>query len=1345
MTISDKITTDKHPGRMIREIKSLLPRAMAGDRLIIRNKLGRIQSSVSGTPPADGWKNSDPAQTLYRLRKQLDSSILKRRLRIENRPAPSDCPDLPISARKKEIIEAIKAHQVVIISGETGSGKTTQLPKFCLEAGRGIDGLIGCTQPRRIAASSVARRIAEELREELGRSVGYKIRFQDQTGPNAYIKIMTDGILLAETQGDPRLSQYDTLIVDEAHERSLNIDFILGILKQLLAKRKDLKLIITSATIDTEKFSSHFDKAPIIEVSGRMYPVDVRYTDRQDPSNESGESAELSYVDRAVQAVAEIAARHPFGDILIFMPTEQDIRETCELLEGANFRGVTVLPLFSRLSAAEQGKIFGSSAGRKIIVATNIAETSITIPGIKYVIDTGLARISQYSPVTRTISLPVAPIARSSADQRMGRCGRVENGICIRLYPEEDYLSRPQYTPPEILRTNLADVILRMISLKLGDISQFPFIDGPSFKHIHDGFDLLTELGAICLEDNRRKSDKNQYRLTANGRIMARLPIDPRLSRMLIEAHARDCVKETAVIASALSIQDPRERPAENEQKADQMHARFKDPASDFISLLNIWNVYHDTRKDAGSTHQMKKFCKTHFLSFRRMREWRDVHAQIMEIIEELEPVAAADAVVRPAASSKADTFSPLYEAIHLSILSGFLSNIALKKDKNIYQATKGKQVMIFPGSGLFNKAGTWIMAAEMVETSRVFARTVANIDSSWIQQIGKDLCHFTYLEPHWERTRGEVVALEQVRLYGLIISSDRRISYGRINPDQANDLFITSALIEADVQKPFAFMRHNQSHIDDITDMENRIRRRELLINEAQLFQYYKEKLPGVYDIRSLQKLIRQNGGDNFLRLTRDDLLRLRPDEDELAQYPDHIDLGAGTFRCSYQFDPGNAADGVTVSIPSSSAASVRTEAIDWLVPGLLKEKIIALIKILPKSYRKQLVPVSDTVDIIMKEMPRGKQPLVTALCRFIHSRFKVDIPASEWDRETVPDLLKMRIAVTGPDGKELRSGRDTSILQDAIGPGPSPQLLEAERKKWERSGITDWDFGDLPECIHIKSGTDTTWDVFPALVHHNGGIDLQLLNNRTEAVANHKKGVAALYCIHLAKELKFLKKQLAFPDYFRTETAWFGGPAAFGNQLYDTVVSKFFARNIRTRDAFFAYAESAAATLLTDGQKKREHVLEVISAYHQTRSAIYDLERTNRFNSTLMSFFDFLRQELDRLVPTHFTRLYENDRMPHIVRYLKAMEIRAARCLLDFKKDQARSAEVKRWTDSLDELIAGLTPSTSDEKRNQIEAFHWMIEEYKISVFAQEIKTDGPISKKRLEKKLGEIRRMI
>jgi len=938
----------------IKKIESLLPKALCADRQAVRREIVRLKRFKTKI-----LSDKNVKQKFIQLEKQIHASIKKKSWREKNPPALTYNPCLPITDKKNEIIDLISKNQVLIISGETGSGKTTQIPKFCIAAGRGIDGKIGCTQPRRIAATTVARRIAEELGEELGKSVGYKIRFKDKTGGDAFIKIMTDGILLAETRNDKYLNEYDTIIVDEAHERSLNIDFILGILKTLLKKRKDLKVIITSATIDTEKFSKAFDNAPVIEVSGRMYPVDVQYFTIE---QESEGSDERTHVEMAALAVDKLQKKSLYGDIIVFMPTEQDIRETCEILEGRNYKSAIILPLYARLSSSEQSKVFSRLTGRKIIVATNIAETSITIPGIKYVIDTGLARISRYTPRSRTTSLPVVPISRSSADQRKGRCGRVENGICIRLYPEQDFLSRTLFTPPEILRANLAEVILRMIALKLGNIEDFPFIDRPAARSIRDGFDLLLELGAIKPVKRAKKSEAEKskksdvFLLTEKGSLMAQMPVDPRLSRMLIEANQEGCLNEVAIIASALSIQDPRERPVEKTQEADQMHALFRDPLSDFITLLNIWKKYHDVRQKEKSTSRMKKFCKKHYLSFKRIREWRDIHAQISTVLQgsgardQGSGIRSQGPGIRDLGSAKANNseqefYSKQYEVIHKSILSGFLSNIAVKKEKNIFQAAKGKEVMIFPGSGLFNKAKTWIVAAEMVETSRLFARTVADIDSRWLEALGKNQCKYTYLKPHWERSRGEVVACEQVS-------------------EEASEIFIRSALVEGDIREPLPFMEHNRRLIDEISSMENRLRKRDILTNEEDIFDFYHKKLEGIYDIRTLKQHLKKRGTDGFLRMKKDDLFRYFPDEEELYLFPDKITLGTNQFQCNYSFEPGSRDDGVTIKVPSALAATVPAESVEWLVPGLYSEKIAALIKSLPKDYRKQLVPVANTAD---------------------------------------------------------------------------------------------------------------------------------------------------------------------------------------------------------------------------------------------------------------------------------------------------------------------------------------------------------------------------------------------
>jgi ATP-dependent helicase HrpA len=1346
---------DENLKNKLQKIESLLPKAMITDRYRLGRELARIKASKSKTPT-----NEKINQKLVLLEKKLQRSVKKRLWRKINRPKPIYNEALPILSKKDDIIDTISNHPVVIISGETGSGKTTQIPKFCLAACCGVGGKIGCTQPRRIAAMTVSKRIAEELGEPLGQSVGYKIRFKDRTNPKAFIKIMTDGILLAETQNDPHLNEYDTIIVDEAHERSLNIDFILGILKTLLKKRKDLKVVITSATIDTEKFSNAFDHAPVIEVSGRMYPVDVRYMP-MDPNWENDD--EQTHVDMAVHAVDRLFKETNIGDMLVFMPTEQDIRETCDLIKEKSDKNATILPLFARLSASEQSRVFSQGLRRKVIVATNIAETSITIPGIKYVIDTGLARISRYAPRSRTTSLPVTAISKSSADQRKGRCGRVENGICIRLYSEEDFGGRPLFTSPEILRANLAEVILRMIALNLGDISSFPFIDKPAPKSIQDGFDLLFELGAIVMEPNRKKKKKPRFSLTPKGKLMAKMPVDPRLSRMLLEAHGEGCLGSLMVIASALSIQDPRERPAEKAQEADQAQKMFCDPFSDFITYLNIWNKYNEVLQKEKTTGRIKKFCKVHYLSFKRMREWRDIHGQLSEVLKEhgLHDKNKTDKKSRiqkrtfsndqPRERMISGTeFSDLYTAIHKALLSGLLSNIAVKKEKNIFQGTKGKEVMIFPGSSLFNAAKEWIVAAELVETSRLFARTCANIDNTWLEKLGGNLCKYTYFHPHWERKRGQVVAYEQVTLFSLIIIPKRRVSYGRINPDHAAEIFIQSALVEGDIRKKFDFMHHNQNLIDNVKNMEDRIRRKDILVGEADLFDFYMKRLKGCYDIQTLKRYLKQHENDHFLRMKPHDVTRYVPDEKELSLFPDRIDLGGFSLDCTYRFQPGSSDDGVTINIPAPMTALVPSESLGWMVPGLYREKITTLIKGLPKLFRKKLVPVADTADIIIREMPKSKSSLITALGNFIYSRFGIDIPSSAWPNDLLPDHLKMRISIADAKGNELYSGRDPNMLSRPVskkaGPVASAEM-NAAKKYWERTRITRWDFPDLPEYIELKDKNMAPWLVYPGLQNINPkekSVSLRLFQNNETAIESHKEGVALLFAIHFSKDLKFLKKALKLPKHMEIKSKYFGGPTVFGKRMYEHIIKKLFFKNIRSKDTFYAYAKSIAQSILSQGRELLNLSLLVLETYHNTRTTIFTLETAHNTNTAVLEFLKGLRTELSKLIPETFVDLYDAHRINHLVRYMKALEIRANRAMVDFEKDRTKSEEIQIFTKSLNRLLKGLTNTTSKEKRAAIETYFWLIEEYKVSVFAQELKTSVPVSKKRLEDKLNEIQRM-
>ena len=1323
----------------LKRIEQLLPEAMHGTRQAVVREIRQIRRHNKGTATDNKLLNRISA-----LEKKVLSSADKKKHRLHHRPKTVYDENLPIVDRRTDIIQAIQNHQVVIVSGETGSGKTTQLPKFCIEAGRGIEGLIGCTQPRRIAAMTVAQRIADEMGEPLGRSVGYKIRFADRTSrENAFIKMMTDGILLAEAQSDRYLNAYDTLIIDEAHERSLNIDFILGILRGLLRKRKDLKLIVTSATIDTEKFSKAFGNAPVIEVSGRMYPVEVRYW--RAAAKES-DLEEQSYVDLAVDAVDSIADQYHTGDILVFMPTEHDIRETCENLEGRKYRHTIVLPLYGRLSAADQMKVFAPHSGRKIVVATNVAETSITVPGIRYVVDTGVARISSYDSRTRTMSLPVLPVSKSSADQRMGRCGRVENGICIRLFSEEDYNNRPLFTSPEILRANLAEVILRMISLKLGDIKSFPFVDPPPTRQIKDGFDLLTELGAIVANANRKK-DPAPFKLTKQGRLMARIPLGPRLSRMLIEAWDQGCIREVAVIVSALTIPDPREKPRDAFTKAEAAHVRFNDPASDFITLYNYWKTCFrnsDPGKPFIRARDLKKFCNVNYMSFKRMREWQDVHEQIVDILEE----SGFDLDKPPRVASVQDPdeeFSAHYIAVHKSILSGFLSNIAVKKEKNIYQATKQRQAMIFPGSGLFNKAGQWIVAAEMVETSRLFARRIAMINSDWLEDLGGVQCRYSHTNPRWRKNREAVVADEQVSLYGLVIVSGRQVQFGPKNSEMASEIFIQSALIEGDVKSVLPFMSHNWALIEEFRDIENRIRRRDLVVREEDLAEFYRQRLPGVYDMPSLKKRIKEKRSDEFLKMQASDVLAVLPDNEQLSLYPDTVSVGTETYACAYRFEPGQEDDGVTVKMPVSAASAIPMESTDWVVPGLLEEKITELIKGLPKSLRKQLVPVAATVRQVMDEMPKFEGSLINSLSRFLYDRFNVDIPAGIWNEKALPDHLKMRITLIDAQGQEICSTRDKQMLMKSLPRSSGMDGFETERRKWEKTGLSAWDFDDLPEVVDIKAKNGNMFPVYPALEKDNDRVNLRLFRNREAAKDAHKAGVTQLYCLYFAKDIKFLKKNLKLPVNLEKSARYFGGKKQMEQQMTDRVVRDMFYKNIRTRDAFYNHAQQQMNQLIAAGQAFLKAIIPVIAAFTEARSLFYVIETSGAKNPVMMEFIDELRKSLAGLVPENFIEVYGLDRMPDLVRYIRALILRAERGRADMDKDRKKAANIKPFMDHLSEMIAGLEPGTSSEKRAAIETFYWMIEEFKVSLFAQELKTAYPVSVKKLNRQVSQINRMI
>ncbi len=1351
--------------------------------------------------------------------------------RARNVPRVSYPRELPIAARADEIVAALRSprRRVVIVSGETGCGKSTQIPKMCLEAGRGVNGRVGVTQPRRLAAVTIAYRIAEELGESLGRSVGYKIRFQDRTARDGYIKVMTDGILLAETQGDRLLHEYDTIIIDEAHERSLNIDFLLGIMRKLLDDRPELKLVITSATLDTEKFSKAFRNAPIIEVSGRLYPVELEY---RPPDKEEAEDKD--YVDQAVAAVEYLRREKPPGDILVFMPTEQDILETCRMLEGRKWPLVKVLPLFSRLPAGEQRMIYTVTAP-KIVVATNVAETSLTIPGIRYVVDTGVARIAQYQPGTRINSLPISPVSRASADQRKGRCGRVREGLCVRLYSEVDYESREEFTSPEILRSDLAEVILRMTDLGLGDPLQFPFIDRPAAKAVHDGYDTLVELGAMR-KSGRKSGTQYQFpnygwELTETGRLMARMQLDPRLSRMLLEARAENCLPEVAVLAAALSIRDPRERPQDKSAQADAVHAAFRHADSDFLVLLNIWNRYHGDFEKLGSLVQKRRFCHENFLSFPRMREWAYLYAEISSVIADkrgsnllFSKKSRFDPLSSPPAAGEAhlhaDISPVLYGAIHRSILSGYLSNIAVHKEKHMYSGAKNRDVMLWPGSVLFSKSAGWIVSTEVVRTSRLFARTAARIDPAWLEALGGPLCKRAYSDAAWDRARGEVVAKERVTLFGLEVVRERRISYGRVKPAEAHEIFVMNGLVEGEVEDQPPFLVHNLALQRKVEAMEEKLRRRDILVAEAEIAKFYSVKLPGIHDVRTLRKLLKDRGGDDgFLRLDEDTLLNYRPEDAAVSAFPDSVEVAGRPFRAVYKFAPGEEDDGVTLTVPPELLSAIPADRLEWGVPGQYQNKIAALIKGLPKRYRKLLVPVGEKAETVAREMAQAPEevPLFKAVAEFVKRRFGADIPPREWALADVPRYLRMRVAVTDPaTGRVIDAGRDVELLRKKIGAADlAPSKVESPAWReavsaWEKTGLTAWTFGDLPERVPV--GTSLT--AYPALVVENKmgsnllfseksrfdpildqeTVGIRLFATRAEAAAAHSAGVRRLLLRKFSKELAFVRRYHKIPAEFDRAALYFGGREAVEKAIEEALARDVLERDIRTQAEYTAYEAEAGRTLFEKGHALTQTAVKVIELNAVLRAdlgkgsgggagtggpgggksaktlSLYELSKLKE--RVVPEYLEAIGADLDRLVPKNFLQIYSVARLVRIPRYIEGLKIRLERARIGPDKDKAKAAQFEPYAFELARLDAALksgtqypipnsrpdpaaaslkqgqgiaSPNTNAEKRLAVEELRWMIEEFKLALFAPEIKAAFPISAVRLAKKIREIDAII
>ena len=1227
---------------------------------------------------------------------------------------------LPISGRKDDIITALQAHQVVVIAGDTGSGKTTQLPKMCLEAGRGSRGIIGCTQPRRIAAVSVAERIREELRAP--NLVGYKIRFHDQTGKDTRIKFMTDGILLAETRSDRTLSRYDTLIIDEAHERSLNIDFLLGYLHQLLALRADLKMIISSATLDTQKFSRHFADAPIIEVSGRTYPVSYQYHGIDTAATDESQSI----VELAAAEVCGLADRPGGGDILVFMPTERDILDTVALLKKNLQNQALVLPLFGRLQGADQRKIFQPSGLRKIVVATNVAETSLTIPGIQAVVDTGLARIARYNVRAGTTSLPVSRVARASCDQRAGRCGRTGPGTCIRLFSEEDYLSRPEYTLPELLRSNLAEVILQMISLSLGDPRKFPFIDPPAPRAINDGYRILRELGAITGENQ----------LTQRGRIMAGLPLDPRISRMIIAGAELGALREITIIAAVLSIQDPRIRPADKIQQAKEAQQKFIQPGSDVLTFVNIWNGCKTAMQGRHPSAGLRKFCKTNFCSWQRMREWFDIHDQIVRIIKQhkgfvlnTEPASAA--------------------AVHQALTAGFLRNIGMRKQKNNYQISGNREVVLFPGSGLYNRGGQWIVAADFVHTSQLFARVVANIDVRWLEPLAGELCKRSWSDPHWQKKAGQVMALEKVSLFGLILTAGRRVNYGRINTQtalEAREIFIHQALIHGELSGNYPFLQHNLDLTSRFADMEERLRRRGIMMDDQVLYDFYDTRLGRVYDRFTLNRYLKKKKSDRFLWMEEEDICQAAPASDELYRFPDSLQTSQGALPLTYCFHPGHEEDGVTVDIPVHAYAALSPALFEWLVPGLLEEKIFFLLKGLPKRLRKLFVPLPDAVDRIMDGLDLYHDSLYPVLEQIILRRFQVTLTRADWQLDNLPAHLRMRFRLCNDQGKTLHCSRSFFELEAYCLKNTASTVTGKQSKKLpEQKNITSWEFSAAPQPVsRIDHRNKITTVYSPALVvdEEQQCLHLHYISDQQQARQANRIGLRYLYSLQFPRETKAIKKECKAAVAGHSASWLSLGMKAKAAEIKELLAACILDGLFESSSGELPDREQFNATVdrlnkqgfLHQGRAAINQILDLLAARRQVRALLTQCrQRADRGKNFHGQCFADLEQSLHELMPPDFLSTIRADELADKKRYLQALALRIERAEHSPAKDTQKAKRVQPFLDRLQHLQSD---SRSHPCRQETALYIRMVEEFRVSVFAPELGTAFPVSEKRLNR---------
>jgi ATP-dependent helicase HrpA len=1345
----------------LKELEKQLSNCMLIDRFPLGRRLQQVRSLLQQGKPVE--------HSVRDISAKIRESSARLNTRIAALPKPSYPDELPVSGKREEIAAAITQHQVVIVCGETGSGKTTQLPKICLELGRGTAGMIGHTQPRRIAARSVASRIAQELASPLGEVVGYKVRFNDKLSESSYIKLMTDGILLAETQGDRFLNAYDTIIIDEAHERSLNIDFLLGYLKQLLPKRPDLKVIVTSATIDANRFSTHFNNAPVIEVSGRTYPVEIRYRPLGKPgfaakevdADDSDEDIELlgqdlmgvkrkarvesrwlqedeeeEAIEEAILDAADDLLRLGDGDILVFLPGEREIRDVADHLRkyqgrSAKLRHIEVLPLFARLSIEDQQKIFRLSGTTRIVLATNVAETSLTVPGIKYVIDAGLARVNRYSTRAKVEQLQIEKISQAAAKQRAGRCGRVSNGICVRLYSEEDFNNRPEFTDPEILRSSLAAVILRMAALKLGDVSAFPFIEAPSSRLINDGYQLLQELGAV---DAKRE-------LTEVGRQLARLP------RMILAAKREGCLREILIIASALAIQDPRERPMDKREAADQAHKKFADERSDFMSFLKLWDFYDDALKNKKSNKDLLNQCHQNFLSFLRMKEWRELYWQLEEIVDEME--------------FKLNTEDASYEQIHRALLAGLLGNIGFKDgEAETYIGARGIRFNIAPGSVLKKSKPKWVMAAELMDTSKLYARCVAKIEPDWIEPLARGLTESHYSDPRWDRKAAQVIAWERVSLYGLTIIPKRHVHYGPINPVEAREIFIREALANMEFDTRAPFFTANKQLIAEIEALEHKARRQDVLVDEYVLFSFYEKRVgQGVYNGASFEtwRKTAEETQPKLLYLTREDLMRHGADAVTEKQFPETLMLDGEEVALKYRFEPGHPLDGVTATIPLALLNQLDATQTDWLVPGMIRDKVTYLVKALPKTFRRVCVPVPDFVTAFLEEVSHhpsfqrklestsGSEknmdssfrwndsskvpPLLETLATFIQQRTGLKLSVDDWQGD-VPEHFSMNFRVVDEKGRELGMGRNWNALKQQLGQAAQLTFRSAS-PGIEKVGLKQWDFGDLPKTLSFtKDNRQLTG--YPALEDGKDSVAIKLFDTESAALHSHRAGVRRLMRFELKEQMKQLEKGLPGFNQYALLLRNLVSPDDLREDMLTAIADRAFIGEDdlpRTNAEFMALKQRARTRLPA--------VVEASSRIAQSIATEYQdlMQKLNSLPVAMARIKKEVESQLAHLLPPRFFTFTPWERLQHLPRYLKAMKLRLEKYPANTERDTRHAQAVGQIWQQWHERINNKR-KTGDDIETALADFRWLIEELRVSLFAQELKTPFPVSIKRLEK---------